>query len=272
VPNKAPHTVTYNLSAPDHHWLISSQPVITANQATQIDTEFTNRLKTLLSVDDIVAALIPALDKLKILDNTYIFYTSDHGYSLGQFRIPSRKTQVYDHVTRVPAMVFGPKIIPGSSLSIPISMADLAPTWLDLAGYTGNLSTQMDGKSFASYLNATSTTPPQAQWRDTLLIEYSSIHNQTTTEGHIFDCFNNSFIAIRTINSTNNLLYAEFVQVEDWQFEKPYFYELFDLNKDPFQTTNLYSSTSAPIQQQLHSQLHSYFHCKGSSTGSSACS
>jgi len=269
VPTHAPRTVTYNFSALDHHWLISSQDIITSNQQTQIDNEFTNRLKTLLSVDDIVFELIATLNKLKILDNTYIFFTSDHGYSLGQFRIPSRKTQVYDHVTRVPAVVSGPTIVPGTSVAIPISMADLAPTWLELAGYTGAFLTQMDGKSFASYLNV-STNPPK-QWHNTLLIEYSSIHVQETTEGHIYDCYNNSFIAIRTINSTNNLLYAEFTQVEDWQWEKPYFYELYDLNKDPWQTNNLYSGTSNPIQQQLHTQLHSYFHCKGSGTDSGAC-
>jgi arylsulfatase A-like enzyme len=30
-------------------------------------------------------------------DNTFFVFTSDHGYNLGQFRVDSDKTMVYDH-------------------------------------------------------------------------------------------------------------------------------------------------------------------------------
>ena len=30
-------------------------------------------------------------------DRTYFLWTSDHGYNLGQFRVDSHKTMVYDH-------------------------------------------------------------------------------------------------------------------------------------------------------------------------------
>lgn len=41
------------------------------------------RWQTLLSVDDMVAALIQKLTDIKELNNTYIFYTSDNGYHSG---------------------------------------------------------------------------------------------------------------------------------------------------------------------------------------------
>jgi N-acetylglucosamine-6-sulfatase len=70
-----------------------------------IALEHSNRLKTLLSVDDIVEALYTALTAAGEWDNTFFLHSSDHGYSLGQFRVDSHKTQVWDHNTRVPMTV-----------------------------------------------------------------------------------------------------------------------------------------------------------------------
>lgn len=58
----------------------------------------------------------------------------DPSYSLGEFRIPSHKTQVYDHNTRVPMLIKGPGIKAGSSLDIKSAMVDLGLTFIDLAG------------------------------------------------------------------------------------------------------------------------------------------
>ena len=84
----------YNYSGADHHRLVAEQPVLSAADAQGIDAEYAKRMRSLLSVDDMVLALFETLQKYGEWDRTYVAFSSDHGYSLGQFRLPSHKMQV----------------------------------------------------------------------------------------------------------------------------------------------------------------------------------
>ena len=42
-------------------------------------------------------------------------------------------------------------------------------------------------------------------------------------------------------------------------------YELYDVDADPYQVDNIYSSTSNDIRTALHQQLDEYWNCKGKS-------
>merc|ERR1712130_686259 len=105
-----PRTPNFNLSAPDHHWLVAQQPALSESDVKILDEIYVNRWRTLLSVDDIVKDVYNLLDSAGALDNTYIFITSDHGFHLGQFQLGPAKRQVYDTDLRIPLSVFGPGI------------------------------------------------------------------------------------------------------------------------------------------------------------------
>ena len=47
------------------------------------------------SIDDLVAGLHKAVADAGLLDSTYFLFSSDHGYHLGQFRIPIEKMLPY---------------------------------------------------------------------------------------------------------------------------------------------------------------------------------
>lgn len=78
---KAPRTVNYNVSTVNHHAFVSKNPYISYNASLWVDQLYRDRLRSLLSVDDLVRDLFEMMSGYpEQLDNTYILYNSDHGY------------------------------------------------------------------------------------------------------------------------------------------------------------------------------------------------
>mmetsp|Transcript_75456 Transcript_75456/g.233423 ORF Transcript_75456/g.233423 Transcript_75456/m.233423 type:complete len:560 (-) Transcript_75456:202-1881(-) len=284
----APRTPDYNASAEqlaNHHWLIAQQGPITPEEGREIDELFRNRWRTLLSVDDAIAGMVEVLDELGIANSTYVLITSDHGFNLGQHRLPSCKLNVYDHDIRIPLIIRGPGISAGGSFEEPASNVDIAPTILGLAGLDGydDAEPPMDGRSFAPLVvnpRDTAVPPstrrhleherarrPLGQWRKHHLVEYYSLGSVVRTGHLVDDPISNTYRALRfTIGGpvgSGNMLYAEFTAVEDWNFSAPSFTEVFDLERDPHQLTNLARSVPAGVKAQLHEQLKAQWGCAG---------
>ena len=259
---KAPRTPNYNYSATDHHYVIRSQAGLTSTVEKEVDELFEDRWRTLLSVDDITRSLVPLLQQYGQLNNTYIIHTSDHGFQLGQFRLPSCKLQPYDHDLRVPFSIRGPGISPGSSFDFVAGMVDVAPTLLSLVG--GSPPPIMDGKSFAELLQPNSVRTI----RDKHMIEYWSLGN-VVRYGHYIDMPNNTFIGVRLLNSTHNYMYTEFYEGDVSEFNTPLEYELFNVAADPYQMSNLYGTQQE--DKQLVAELQQFIHTEVKCSGQPNC-
>ena len=253
----APRTPNYNFSALDHHYVIRSQPPLTTTEEKEVDELFENRWRTLLSVDDIMKTVVPILEQHGELANTYFIHTSDHGFQLGQFRLPSCKLQPYEHDIRVPFSVRGPGIPGGYNFAFVAGMVDVAPTILSLGG--GSPPGTMDGRSFAELLVSNGTA-----FRQKHMIEYWTLGNVIRYD-HYIDMPNNTYIGVRLLNATHNYLYAEFYDGDVAEFDTPLEYELFDVEKDPYQMTNLYGTSQEDKQlvEELHQFIHAEVKCKG---------
>ena len=104
----------YNYTSKDKHWIIRKSEPLDSVKAKFTDILHRKRLQTLLSVDDAIEKIYLMLVNTGQLDNTYIIFTSDHGYHLGQFNQVKGKAQPYESDIRIPLFMRGPKIPRGT--------------------------------------------------------------------------------------------------------------------------------------------------------------
>ncbi|HYM64206.1 MAG TPA: sulfatase-like hydrolase/transferase [Gaiellaceae bacterium] len=144
-------------------WIQQTPPWSTE---TALNADFLHRrqLRSLLAVDDGVAALIATLRSRRILHDTIVVYTSDNGYSWGAHRIDGKGVP-YEESIRVPLVVRYDRLFRGSRIETrPTLNIDLAPTF---AAAARAKTTRVDGQSLLGIL-AGAAVP----WRDDFLIEH----------------------------------------------------------------------------------------------------
>jgi arylsulfatase A-like enzyme len=84
-------------------------------------------------LDDQIGRVLEALDKSGQAENTWIFFSADHGLAVGQHGLLG-KQNLFDHSIRPPFIVVGPGVPAGVRTSEPIYYQDVMPTTLELAG------------------------------------------------------------------------------------------------------------------------------------------
>ena len=178
--------------------------------ATKDDLEKSYRaaLRSLQSVDDLVAAVIAALKDTGKLDNTVVIYTSDNGFLFGDHRLIG-KTAAYEGSIKVPLLMRGPGIPEHQSRDQLVNNLDVTATIVDLAGAKPGV--PLDGKSLVPLF-----TDAGAGWRSALLVESPATR---------FDKKTNRYAGVRTATK-------KYVRYEGG------FEELFDLASDPYELKN----------------------------------
>ncbi len=91
-------------------------------------------LANVTMIDDKVGELLAALDAEGYLENSVVFFTSDHGDALTDHG-HSQKWTMYEAVTRVPLIVWSPKRFKGGQKHDGLcQLMDIGPAILELAG------------------------------------------------------------------------------------------------------------------------------------------
>jgi N-acetylglucosamine-6-sulfatase len=241
----APRTPSFNEAdvsdKPPH---IRDLPPLTSGQIAAIDKQHQARIESLQAVDEGVERIIEALAERGELENSYIFFTSDNGYHLGQHRQFQGKGEAYEDDIRVPLLVRGPGVRAGATLNHMAVNIDFAPTIVELAGATAGR--VMDGRSLAPLV--VRDTPPPHNWRKDFLVEiYRNPPMQPGSPG----------FALRTRHE----LYVEYADG---------FRELYNLQSDPYQLDNLYDTADKGHLKQLSQRLAELIVSSGPSDGNAA--
>lgn len=176
----APRTPNFNKPNDDLNkpWLLRMPPQTLSEDAIEnIDSLFRKRWESLLAVDELVEAIVQALDSANKLAETYIIYTSDNGYHLGQFGQAFDKRLPYETDIRVPLIIRGPTIPQNQKIEFPVGLHDLTPTILDLAGI--NVPSFIDGMSVRKHLEMAHSND-DSEFERIVLIEHWGEGNEKT--------------------------------------------------------------------------------------------
>lgn len=136
----------------------------------QLRKDFRNRIRMVQSVDDMIQRVLGTLTDQE-RRNTYVVFTSDNGFHLGQHRLARGKTTAYDHDVRVPLLIRRPEGSPqGDLVTGAIAQnVDLFATFLDMAGVDPALRDSRDGRSLLPFVQGRQVP----DWRDVALLEHT---------------------------------------------------------------------------------------------------
>ncbi|MGI8855366.1 MAG: sulfatase family protein [Thermomicrobiales bacterium] len=167
---KAPRPPSYNeQDVSDKPQWVQKLPLLDDKRQAQIDQAYRMRIQTMQSVEDLVENVINTLRTTGRLDNTYIVFSSDNGFMLGEHRDPSGKQVPYEESFRLPLIVRGPGIAAGKTMDQIVGNVDFAPTFAQWGG--ASVPDFVDGRSFAPLLAGGT---PDA-WRQAFLIEHFNV-------------------------------------------------------------------------------------------------
>ena len=211
-------------------WIQDLTP-ISEKESFQIDERYQERLEATLAVDEMVGSLVDELEAARELKNTYIFFTSDNGFQLGERRLKHGKKTPYEESARVPLYVRGPGVPAGAAVENLVLNTDLAATFAELGGLDAF---EADGRSLAPLLHG---EEPDT-WRSSLLLEGFVGKGDRV------------YKAVRT--GTHK--YVEYDNGEK---------ELYDLQNDPYELENIYESADSALIENLKARLEALRDCSG---------
>lgn len=111
--------------------------VITADTTDVTDDQIRNARHAYLAnisyIDHHVGQMLSVLDRHDMADDTIVIFTSDHGDMLGE-RGLWYKMSYFEHSARIPMILSMPGSVGGVVNSTHVSLLDIAPTLLDIAG------------------------------------------------------------------------------------------------------------------------------------------
>jgi arylsulfatase A-like enzyme len=183
------------------------------------------------AVDEGVGKLLDYLDQEGLAENTIVVYSSDQGFYLGEHGWFDKRW-IFEESVRTPLVVRWPGVVkPGSTNRDLVSLLDIAPTFLEVAGVP--VPADVQGKSLMPVLKG--QTP--ADWRKSFYYHYYEYPGPHSVHRHY-----------GVVTDRYKLVHFYEPGVDYW--------ELFDLQKDPKELTSVYDKPEyATTRKELEAEL-----------------
>lgn len=180
-----------------------------------LDELYRGYCQCLSAIDEGLSKLVQTLERKGILNDTLVVYMGDNGYLWGEHGLVDKRA-MYEPSLRIPMIMHCPAMF-GKSRPTEFALnQDIAPTFLEAAGFTPPAS--MHGRSLLPVLQGRATN-----WRKDFLYEYE---------------WERDFPYTPTILGLRNEQYSLAQYYGIWDID-----ELYDVRKDPDQMNNLLAGT-----------------------------
>jgi len=199
-------------------------------------------LRCVASIDDNVGRLLDFLDAEGLAENTIVVYTSDQGFFLGDHGWYDKRF-MYEESLRMPFIVRYPREVKAETVDENMILnVDFAPTFLDYAGI--EVPEEMQGRSFRPLLRG-----QLPDGRQTSMYYRYWMHLGHNVYAHY---------GLRTLRYKLIYYYADALGQKGAIDEpKEPEWELFDLEKDPFELNSVYDDPAyTSVVTELKDELH----------------
>ncbi len=182
---------------------------------------YRNYCRSLMGVDDSVAAVTAELEKRKLAENTILVYMGDNGYMWGEHGLLDKRS-MHEPSIRVPLVAWAPgRFRPAAREEMALNL-DLAPTFLEAAGAA--IPRSMHGRSLMPLLRG-----ERPEWRTDFLYEYEWEFEYPYTP---------------TLTGLRTSRYSYCQTFGQWDKD-----ELYDLTADPDQRKNLLGNVKVGLRR-----------------------
>lgn len=255
-----PRTPGFNPSVPGTASYFKTLRQLNASEIEYNDDWYRKRLQSLQAVDELIDSIVARLEESpEVLENTYLIYTTDNGFHIGQHRLPPGKSCGIEEDVNIPFYIRGPGVPKNVTQSIPSSHTDIVPTLFSLAGiplrddFDGEpipvIPELLEGNEKSEHINI-------EFWGD-YLVEGNVFYGQSSI-------VNNTYKSVRVIGDEYDLSYTVWCTND---------HELYDMSKDPHQVENLLATSTssskingwdvARVASRLDALLLTLKRCKG---------
>ncbi len=233
----APRTENFNPAERSGSSWVYNSPRLDDGQVQLCDTTYYHRLANIAAIDQMVANLVDRLDYHGIKDNTYVIYTSDNGFHIGNHRLLPGKRCPYEEDVNIPFLIRGPDVPQGINSTITNSHTDVAPTILKMLGLPNR--DEFDGAAMAYTKDELYSSTKQ----EIVNVEFWDGDAGAPIGVSAHSYYNNTYKALRMYTNDYNLYYSTWCTGER---------EFFDMNADEQQMNNLLGSNPKTNSSMLY--------------------